>query len=179
MHTTPSVWKGHNKFVTWLANEVKTDKTIDVGIYLGYSTMVFASVKSGVVFGIDNFVESKTQFDDAISILEKSGLYNICIIKSDSATAAREWDEGKADIIHIDASHKYEDVILDVKLWSNWLTDNGVMLMHDVTNQAFDGPIRAFNEAEFEYKIIKPDTFGLGILTNNKELFEKINGKLN
>ena len=46
--------------------------------------------------------------------------------------------------------------------------------MHDVNNSSFDGPLKVFKEIDFSYKIMIPYSLGLGILTNDKELFYSI-----
>ena len=55
------------------------------------------------------------------------------------------------DLLHIDGSHKYEDIKRDVKDWFPRVIKGGIILLHDTI--AYDGPKRVVKELREKYKI--------------------------
>lgn len=51
----------------------------------------------------------------------------------------------RAEIVHIDASHEYEDVATDLRVWSEVLATNGVLFGDDY-NPYWRGVVRAIDE---------------------------------
>jgi hypothetical protein len=50
-----------------------------------------------------------------------------------------KFDFKEVDILHIDGSHHYEDVKKDFETWSQFVNDDGVILMHDTCVENFEG----------------------------------------
>lgn len=70
-----------------------------------------------------------------------------------SEEAAREWQE-PVRLLWIDGDHTYAGVRRDFDLWSPFLVEGGVLVMHDVLH-AFDGPVRVFVE-----RVLESEEFG-------------------
>jgi hypothetical protein len=56
----------------------------------------------------------------------------------------------KADFIHIDAGHSYEDVKLDFDLYSKLLKPNGMISIHD-TDRKFEDELIISEDAKKDY----------------------------
>ena len=132
-------WAGHRKFAEWLVNFLNPKVVVDLGVDYGYSTFSFAIPRKGHVYGVDNF-----EGDDYVGIDSQRMKYNfvnmkreklhlqenMTFIEGDFNEVAKTWDK-KIDILHIDGSHHYEDVKRDYETWIKFLSDDGVILMHD------------------------------------------------
>ena len=57
-----------------------------------------------------------------------------------------------ADVVHVDASHEYKDVLDDLRAWWPLLRAGGVFLLDDYTNPFFPGVRKAVDEFAREVK---------------------------
>lgn len=180
-------WSGHRRFAEWLLQYIKPKVIVDLGVDYGYSTFTFSIPRIGHVYGIDNFVG-----DDYVGIDTESMKYkfvmmkreklhlqdNLTFIKGDFNEVAKTWDK-KIDILHIDGSHHYEDVKRDFETWSQFVSDDGVILMHDtcvgdmMVNGIEYGVRKFFDTIELP-KFTFTNSFGLGVISKNKDLIESI-----
>jgi hypothetical protein len=101
---------------------------------------------------------------------------NVTFIKGDFNEIAETWNK-KINILHIDGSHKYEDVKNDFETWSKFLSDDGVILLHDTcVESAFGneyGVKRFFDEIDLP-KCTFTHTYGLGVVSKNQQLIKLI-----
>lgn len=170
-----SAWRGHHYFALWLVKELQPLTIIDLGVDRGFSTFILAAQKIGNVYGIDWF--SGEKYADYIPVMrsksimkKKFGIKNITIIKGKFSEVAKKWKK-KIDILHIDGAHTYKDVKEDYQAWRQFLDENSVVLFHD-TN-AYEGVTRFFGELDLP-KYNFTHSFGLGVVSKNKELISKI-----
>jgi len=191
----PSTWKGHEDFAIWLVQKMKPSVIVDLGVDYGFSTFVFAAPKIGKVYGIDWFKGDKlTGLRDneknVLAILgalkERFNIKNIEIIKGEFSEVAKTWTI-PIDILHIDGSHNYKDVKRDYETWSKFTKKDGVILFHDI--EVLDewlkpeyigkfGVRKLFDEIDlpkFEFL----HSFGLGVVSKNKDIITKIHKKWN
>jgi len=179
-----SCWQGHRKFAEWLVQYVKPEITVDLGVDWGFSTFSFAMPRIGKVYGIDTFTGDyfvgTTNGANYKYVLEKrKKLFmeeNVNIIKGDFNDVAKTWNT-QIDILHIDGDHRYEAVKNDYEIWSKFVRDGGVILFHDtcvedLNNKGY-GVKRFFEEIDLP-KCNFTHTFGLGVVSKNKELIEFI-----
>lgn len=179
-----SCWIGHRKFAEWLVSYLKPEVIVDLGVDWGYSTFSFAMPRIGHIYGIDTFegdeFTGKTggvNYDYVLSKREKLFMEdNVTFIKGYFDDVAKTWNK-KIDILHIDGDHKYESIKNDFETWSKFLSDDGVILMHDTCVESHCdkeyGVKRFFEEIDLP-KCTFTHTFGLGIVSKNKELIELI-----
>jgi len=119
-------------------NHVKsTDIVCEVGSFSGVSSEVF-SLYAKEVHCIDTwkpchempslaaFVEAEKLFD---AMVKRRG--NVIKKKGTSYDVALDYVDGYFDLIYIDASHRYIDVVEDIGIWSRVLKPNGLMTGHD------------------------------------------------
>jgi len=186
----PSAWIGHENFAVWLVKKMKPSVIVDLGVDYGFSTFAFATPQIGKVYGIDWFEGDKlagwrnteNHILELLKILkERFGINNVEIIKGDFSEIAKEW-KLPIDILHIDGSHKYEDVKKDYETWSKFVKKDGVILFHDVHITAeFINPksIKEFGVERFFDEIDLPKfkflhSFGLGVVSKNKKIINNI-----
>ena len=177
-------WEGHRKFAEWLVSYLKPEVIVDLGVDWGFSTFSFGMPRIGHVYGIDTFegddFTGKTNgynYDYVLSKREKLFMNeNVTFIKGYFNDVAKTWDK-KIDILHIDGDHSYDAVKNDFETWSKFLNDDGVVLMHDTcVETAFGneyGVKRFFEEIDLP-KCTFTHTYGLGVVSKNKNLIEII-----
>ena len=78
---------------------------------------------------------------------------------STSLIAARYFEKNniKADLIYIDGSHDYEDVVADLKSYWPLVNDGGIMFGDDYNPEQWPGVVKAVDE--FSDKIKQEDGF--------------------
>ena len=175
-----SAWRGHHYFALWLVKELQPLTIVDLGVDRGFSTLIFGAQNIGKVYGIDWF--KKYNFlgegiDDYIPTMrnrrkmeKKFRITNVTIIKSKFSEVAKKWKKN-IDILHIDGTHTYKDAKEDYQTWRKFLNENSVILFHD-TN-VYEGVIRFFGELDLP-KYNFTHSYGLGVVSKNKELISKI-----
>lgn len=185
-----TAWNGHRQFAEWLVSYIKPDVIVDLGVDYGFSTFSFAIPRIGHVYGIDNFVgddfigidTTKEKYNYVNTKREKLHLKdNITFIKGDFEEVSKTWNK-KIDILHIDGSHHYEDVKRDYENWSKFVKHDGIILLHDtlveVCNQKQYGVKKFFDEIDLP-KTTFTHSFGLGVISKNKNLIETIKREFN
>jgi predicted O-methyltransferase YrrM len=73
---------------------------------------------------------------------------------------------GELDVIFIDTEHRYNQVIMELLTWSNFLKQDGIIMVHDV--ESYPATHKACEdfavENKWQYKI-RSGSNGLGLLT--------------
>ena len=77
------------------------------------------------------------------------------------------------DLIFIDGSHEYKDVKNDLTVYSKFLSENGILAVHDLHNNDYPGVSKAWNEFKIKNKFhfkefVCKDYFficGIGLVT--------------
>jgi len=180
-------WLVHRQFAEWLVRFVTPKVTVDLGVDYGFSSFCFAMPRIGKVYGIDNFAGD--DFIGKVNSLpfvemkrEKLHLQDyVEFIKGTFDEVAKTWDK-KIDILHIDGSHHYEDVKNDYETWEKFLTDEGVVLFHDVGIETFEGReygVKKFFEELELPKFVISDGFGLGVACKNEMVLQTIQNNFN
>lgn len=138
-------------------------RIVEIGSFKGRSTVCLAFACTGTrkhVFAIDRWQGLYADFNnqpDKHDML-RDGFFHIWndnIIRNDlrdyvtplagdSAEIAKTW-RAPIEMIFIDGSHHYEDVIADFEGFYPYITTGGVVAIHDVTPE-WDGCWRAWHE---------------------------------
>ncbi len=183
--TPATAWSGHREFAEKLVRFMNPKVIVDLGVDWGYSTFTFAMQRIGHTYGIDNFVgddfvgtdEDRLKYKFVNMKREKLHLKdNLTIIESDFNEAAKTWTE-TIDILHIDGSHKYEDVKKDFDTWSKFVGENGVILLHDTCIENLYGNeygVKKFFDEIDMPKFTFTHCYGLGVITKNEMLLNHI-----
>jgi hypothetical protein len=182
--TIDSTWKGHEPFVIWLVAILRPKVVVDLGFDRGLSTIVFAYKNKGHVFGVDwffeegSYAEKSAALDSAMrditEALQRNYVKNIHLIIGPYRDVLKNWDQ-PIDILHIGWARTYLAVKFQYESWRCHLKDGSVLLIHDVT--VFPNEVgKFFAELSFP-KFLFPNGQGLGVVSSNKDLIEKIRQK--
>jgi len=175
-----SAWTGHKKFAEWLVKNTKPEIIVELGVDYGYSTYVFGNALKNTackMYGIDLFTGDihagfRDTYNFVLDTLNKHGLNNVEIIKGDFTEVSKNWNK-KINILHIDGLHTYEAVKNDYLCWSKYVTDDGIILFHDVAIPYFEVK-DFFRELNHGHKLYFVHSAGLGICTKNTKLYNMI-----
>ena len=63
--------------------------------------------------------------------------FNATIIRKSSIDAAQDIPDGSLDFVHIDASHKLQNVVADLAAWEPKIRPGGIVSGHDFTHARF------------------------------------------
>lgn len=182
-NSIPSAWTGHRDFAKWLVEFMDPVVIIDLGVDYGYSTFCFAEGNKGIVFGVDSFEGDqhtgfRNTYDELMENIKWVKKYhsidNIEIIKSSFDEVAKNISIISVDILHIDGLHTYEAVKHDYETWSPKLSENSVVLFHDI--ESFEGVKKFWNELpghKYEFK----HSAGLGVLAKDEKIIQAIKEK--
>lgn len=172
-------WREHRKFAEWIVKRKNPETIVDLGVDYAYSTFSFALPKIGHVYGVDSFCgdEHAGERDTYEYVTQKQkelDLDNITFIKGYFDDVYKTWDK-QIDILHIDGLHTYEAIKNDFEKWSQFVKEDGIILMHDTY---IDMP--TFGVKRFFSEINLPKTNfivsnGLGVVSKDEKLIAEIN----
>lgn len=182
----PSAWKENRTFANWLVEQTQPRVILDLGVDWGHSTICWAERGVGKVYGVDTWAPHhvctggnnfETRVKPAFKSFYKQGMNNIELIKGRHEQVFETWNQ-PIDILHFDVCHEYEGLVQEYDMWKQHVVDGGVMLFHDVL--AFpDGVGRFFRQHLTGKRLSFNNQFGLGVLTTNHELLDKISDRFN
>lgn len=163
-------WYNYEDFYQQVVNGLKDDSIIcEIGSWLGKSTIGMALTnkklnKNCKIYAIDTWKGSNEEFHKKylkelknISLYEKF-LNNIEIygvkdkitpIKKKSVEASIQFQDNSVDLVIIDGSHEYKDVLDDIKAWIPKVKKGGIISGDDYGNATYagwDGVIKAVND---------------------------------
>lgn len=142
----------------WLFKKAKSlpDNAVivEIGSFKGRSTacLAYGCIGSNKhIYAIDTFqgndvdFHHRNFFGEFKSNLEKRGLMNyITPLKGTSVHFAEGWGI-PVNLLFIDASHQFEDVLADFNAFFPHVVQGGIVALHDVV-EAWPGPLRAWEE---------------------------------
>lgn len=158
---------GLNKLIYCLYQNYLTGgkeyKMIEIGSYMGESTMMFASSKlfkeihtiepfKNVGGNIEGFNKKNDYNWDTIYnefLINTRFFNNIILYKDFSYNVADKFEDKSMDFIYIDGDHSYDQVKQDLEMYLPKLKDNGIIGGHDYRKWnkfKVDNTIRAIDE---------------------------------
>jgi len=175
-----SDWWGHVPFAKYIVDALRPKLIVELGVFRGDSFCAFCQAVDTLEFdsrvvGIDAYIgEENTGFDveELVATLtdfvsKRYGRF---------ATLRRElFDDALVDVLdnsisllHIDGCHEYEAVLHDYTTWLPKLSENGIILFHDI---ALGGKGFGVDRLWRDLKAQHPDawfeffhSWGLGVL---------------
>jgi len=148
----------------WLAKQASTRfRIVNVGCWTGASTMALAAASPGFVYAVDPWDVEHCQFVKPLYRSWAEGrssewmyqtflnnmvpVKNVFPIRATSMEAATMLHGVRFDMVFIDASHKYYDVVDDITAWRQLLVPGGLLCGHDYQHdEVGEGVIRAVDE---------------------------------
>ena len=115
--------------LSWLSEQAsRMESVAEIGCWKGRSTFALLSACPGFVYAIDHFQGSleelskghKEALDGSIrgQFYANCGHFpNLRMIEAESSVASELFSGREVDMVFIDASHRYEDVLLDIQHW--------------------------------------------------------------
>jgi len=179
LQDVPTSWTDHIHFAQWIVKRLNPDVIVDLGVDFGYSTFCFASPGIGKVYGIDSFEGDpqagyRNTYQFVINKKDEIGLNNIKFLKGFFNPIAKKWKK-PIDILHIDGFHSYHAVKNDYETWGKFVKNDGIILMHDTCIKTPGYEVYKFFEEIDLPKINFTFSYGLGVISKDKELIEEIN----
>lgn len=171
-------WSGHRDFSYDLIRWRSPERIVELGTHYGVSFFSFcqAVADSGInaeLHAVDTWRgdEHAGYYDESVfqrfnESLEAFPGVNCELHRSTFAEALGDFEDGSIDLIHIDGFHSYEALKEDYESWLPKLADNGVMLLHDVSQESGYGSARYYAEeiADLVPGFAFPHNFGLAVV---------------
>lgn len=132
-------------FLGALLHIVQPRRMLQLGTFIGFSTVYIADILSrstqpGHLVTVE---PDDTAHQLAKAWVDQAGMNQVVTFldgySTDSAIDASLRELGPFDLIYLDSSHAYEATLQELRLifeQSNWLTPNGLLLLHDASAYA-------------------------------------------
>lgn len=151
-------WIGHLPLAYWIVSKVKPRVLVELGTHLGNSYFTFCqSVKENHLktkcYAVDCWEGDAQAGRYGQSVFDTVKTYNHqnyqCfsrLLKMRFDEALDEIPDGTVDLLHIDGLHTYEAVRHDYETWLPKMTENGLIMFHDIAVQREDFGVKQFWE---------------------------------
>ncbi len=137
-------WIGHIPFAFELVGRMQPQTTVELGTYSGSSFAAFcqaveATGGNGHVYGVDlwqgdvhmgRFEEELYQ--EMVQFCADRYPTIATLIRKNFNEAVHSFADGSIDLLHIDGTHTFEAVSNDFHTWLPKMSDQGVVLFHDI-----------------------------------------------
>jgi GT2 family glycosyltransferase/glycosyltransferase involved in cell wall biosynthesis len=169
-------WEMHLPFAYDLMREFRPKVFVELGVYKGESYFTFCQSveENGVAtqcYGIDTWrgdvhtgIYGPEIGNEVVAYNSRYSRFSHLMAMT-FKEAAGEFSDGSIDLLHIDGTHRYEDVKKDFETWLPKLSQNGIILFHDVTAH-----VKGFGVDKLWREIARPRTsflfefgYGLGV----------------
>jgi len=174
----PSAWTQHAPFAFFIIEAIKPNIIVELGTHYGYSFFTFCQAiydfkLNSHCYAVDNWIGDvhSGYYDNSIfleveSYTKKNYDAFAHLLRMNFNEALDLFDDKSIDLLHIDGRHYFDDVKQDFLDWLPKLSDNSIVLFHDI--QVKD---RGFGVHQFwdKIKILRPHfefyhNHGLGVL---------------
>jgi hypothetical protein len=137
-------WHDHVYFAADLVSELKPNLLVELGTHYGDSYFAFCQSVSEnrtktICYAIDTWEGDIFTGKYDASIYKLVLDYNILnysnfsyLIKSKFTDAVDRFSDNSIDMLHIDGSHDYDSVNNDFYTWLPKVSENGIILIHDI-----------------------------------------------
>lgn len=183
-----SAWVGHLPFADWIVHALRPRVLVELGVHRGDSYSAFCQAAQEAfanaaerpachAYGVDTWQGDAHAGFYGESVYEEfkafhdrhfgpGGPLRSVLLRETFDEAARRFEPGVVDLLHIDGLHTYEATRHDFETWIGRMSDRGVVLLHDVTvrDRGF-GVWRLWDEVSGRYpSFLFTHSFGLGVL---------------
>jgi hypothetical protein len=138
-----TAWAAHVPFARWLVSELKPKTFVELGVETGHSFFNIAETMHKIVsqpkcFAVDTWLGddfttkySEDVYNGVVEINQEIFQNQNVLLRMQFDTALSEFENKSIDLLHIDGSHRYEDIKNDFQKWLPKVSENGVVLIHD------------------------------------------------
>ncbi|WP_459501395.1 class I SAM-dependent methyltransferase [Bacillus sp. C1] len=173
-----SAWIGHMNFAYDLVRFVKPNKIVELGTHYGASFFSFCQGAkdhglSTKCFAIDTWAGDPHTgaYGEGIYLIVKKVSENCfsdvaTMLRSTFDEAVNTFEDESINILHIDGYHTYEAVSHDYHTWLPKVSQNGIVLFHDIAVRSGDfGVYKLWDELKAQYPHLEfKHSYGLGVL---------------
>jgi len=141
---TETHWAAHVPFVRWLVSELKPKTFVELGTENGHSFFNIAESMHKInlqssCFAVDTWLGdeftseySKDVYSSVVKINQQIFKNRNVLLRMQFNSALKQFKNKSIDLLHIDGSHRYEDIKNDFQKWLPKVSENGVILIHDI-----------------------------------------------
>ncbi len=179
----PSAWIEHIPFSFWLIENFRPGNIVELGVYNGCSYFSFCQAidrlnLNSKTYGIDSWKGDEHAGFYEEDVFKRVVTYNennyskfSTLIRSTFDEARQYFTNGSIDLLHIDGLHTYEAIKHDFETWFPCLSENAIILLHDINVRERNfGVFRYWEELKGNYSHFEFDFgSGLGIIATGKE----------
>jgi hypothetical protein len=179
----PSTWLAHTPFAMFLVDLLRPAIIVELGTQYGVSYCAFCQAVKALDLDTNCYAVDTWQGDahaggygnEVINDLKRhhDPLYSTFshLVQSTFDDALKTFTDGTIDLLHIDGYHTYEAVKHDFTNWLPKLSEQGVILFHDISVKENNfGVWRLWDELKVQYPHFDfPHGYGLGVLVVGKK----------
>ncbi len=174
----PSSWIQHIPFAHFVVTVLRPKLVVELGVHSGNSFCAFcqAVVENRLTsetkcYGIDTFQgEVHSGFYDESVYVDIKGFVTdnfpdfAFLRKGTFAENIAKFGDGSIDLLHIDGLHTYDEVKNDFNVWLPKVSNNGVVLFHDIEVRSGDfGVWRLWEEIKRDFLLTFEFSYGHGL----------------
>ena len=176
-----SAWIEHAPFAFWLTEALQPKCFVELGSHYGYSYFAFCQAIERLGIGTAAYAVDTWEGDEHAGFYDNSVYESVLAInqryagfsrlnRATFAEAAEYFKDKSVDLIHIDGRHFYEDVKEDFEIWLPKLTDDAIVLFHDINvRERGFGVWKFFEELGERHRMFKfIHGNGLGVMALGK-----------
>jgi hypothetical protein len=151
-------WFNYEKTYDFLLSTIPDNGIfVECGAWLGKSSSYLCDQSKNRirVFIVDSWQGSKNETETTHKLAKQQDIYSIFInnmgdrhfrpIKKLSQEAVLDFEDNSCDVIFIDMTHSYEDVLQDINMWLPKVKIGGYLAGHDY-DKHWPGVIKAVNK---------------------------------
>ncbi len=175
----PEGWSGHIPFAMWLVEQLKPNLIVELGTHTGNSYFalcqsVQANGLNSHCYAVDTWLgdehagkyDGEEVYSQVLSFNQERYAGFSKLLRMTFDEALEYFNDGTIDLLHIDGLHTYEAVHHDFDTWQSKLSEQSVVMFHDINVRQDDfGVWRLWEELSAQYPSLSFDhSYGLGVL---------------
>jgi hypothetical protein len=177
-----SPWSGHRNFAYDLMAFIRPARIVELGTHYGASFFAFMQASKDFKINaehiaVDTWIgeaHAGQYGEDVFEIVNETirkffKEENVKLLRKTFDEALLDVCDSSVDLLHIDGFHSYEAVSHDYLTWLPKLSENGIVLFHDVAPSSGYGSALFWEQIKKNYPHFEflSHSFGLGILFPN------------